>query len=138
MKIKIADIVIKNRVRKDLGNIDFLMESMKKFGQLHPIILNSKLQLIAGNRRLESAKRLGWQSIDATIIDVNNKAKLLEIEIEENIQRKDFTEDDIAEAYKRLAKLNKKNIFQRFIGFIKRIFKKPSEKADKDSDVMQI
>jgi len=125
MKVNIKDIiVIKNRVRKDIGNLDFLMESMNKFGQLQPIVLNSKLQLIAGNRRLEAAKRLGWQSIDATIMDVNSKAELLEIEIEENIQRKDFTEDDIAEAYKRLAKLRKKNIFKRFFDFIAGIFKK--------------
>jgi len=128
MKIKIKDIVVtKNRIRKDLGNLEFLMDSMNKFGQLHPIILNSKLQLIAGNRRLEAAKNLGWQDIDATIIDTNNRAELLEIEIEENIQRKDFTEDDIAEAYKRLAKLKKKNIFQKFIDFIKRIFGKSSK-----------
>ncbi|MCL2705726.1 MAG: ParB N-terminal domain-containing protein [Spirochaetaceae bacterium] len=133
MKVNIKDIVVlKNRVRKDIGNLDFLMESMNKFGQLHPIVLNSKLQLIAGNRRLEAAKRLGWQSIDANIIDVNSKAELLEIEIEENIQRKDFTEDDIAEAYKRLAKLRKKNIFQRFFNFIAGIFKKSPKGSDKN------
>ena len=129
MKINIKDIIVlKNRIRKDIGNLDFLMESMNKFGQLHPIVINSKLQLIAGNRRLEAAKRLGWQIIEATIIDVDNKAELLEIEIEENIQRKDFTEDDIAEAYKRLAKLKKKSIFKRFIDFISRVFKKISGK----------
>ena len=124
MKIKIKDIVVKNRVRKDIGNLDALMESMSKFGQLHPITVNSKLQLIAGNRRLEAAKRLGWLTIDATIKNVKNKAELLEMEIEENIQRKDFSEDDIAEAYLKLTKLKKKNIFQRFVNFIKGLFGK--------------
>ncbi|MCL2293562.1 MAG: ParB N-terminal domain-containing protein [Spirochaetes bacterium] len=124
MKIKVSDIIIKTRAREDIGDLDSLMESMAKFGQLHPIILNTKLQLIAGNRRLESAKRLGWQMIDANIIDVKSKADLLEIEIDENMQRKDFSEDDIAEAYKKLARLRKKNIFVRFFDWIAGIFKK--------------
>ena len=129
MRLKIKDIIVdKNRVRKDLGNLEPLMDSMEKFGQLHPIVLNSKLHLIAGNRRLEAAKRLGWLNIDATIVDVTNKAELLEIEIEENIQRKDFSEDDISEAYKRLSKLKKRNIFKRFIDFIKSLFGKSSKK----------
>ena len=136
MKVKIKDIVVKKRIRKNLGNLDQLMESMNKFGQLHPIIINSKLQLIAGNRRLEAAKRLGWLSIEANIIDVNNKVALLEIEIEENMQRKDFTEDDIAEAYKKLAKLKKQNIFKRFIAFIAGIFKKLFRKYDSDDTDM--
>ncbi|MCL2791982.1 MAG: ParB N-terminal domain-containing protein [Spirochaetaceae bacterium] len=132
MKIKIEDvIVIKNRIRKDVGDLESLAESMTKFGQLHPIVLTSKLQLIAGYRRLEAAKSLGWQTIDATILDVKSKVDLLEIEIEENIQRKDFTEDDIIEAYKKLAKLKRKNIFQRFFEFIIGIFKKLFGKSDK-------
>jgi len=132
MKVKIEDIiVINNRIRKEIGNLEPLMESMTKFGQLHPIVLNSKLQLIAGYRRLEAAKNLGWQSINATIVDVKNKVDLLEIEIEENIQRKDFSEDDIIEAYKKLEKLKRKNIFQRFFEFIARIFKKLFGKSDK-------
>jgi len=132
MKVKIEDIiVIKNRIRKEVGNLEPLMESMTKFGQLHPVVLNSKLQLIAGYRRLEAAKNLGWQSINATIIDVKSKVDLLEIEIEENIQRKDFSEDDIIEAYKKLEKLKRKNIFQRFFEFIARIFKKLFGKSDK-------
>ncbi len=124
MKVKIKDIIVKNRIRKEIGNLESLMESMNKFGQLHPIILNSKLQLITGNRRLEAAKRLGWIRIDENIIEVSNKLELLEIEIEENIQRKDFTEDDIAEAYKKLSKLKKKNIFRRFFDFFTKFFKR--------------
>ena len=123
MKIKINDIIVKNRVRKEIGSLDLLMDSMNKYGQLHPIVLNSKLQLIAGNRRLEAAKCLGWQTIDAVIIDVKSKVELLEIEIEENVQRKDFSEDDIVEAYKKLTKLRKKNIFVRFFSFIADIFR---------------
>ena len=131
MKVKIKDIVIKNRIRKNPGNLEPLMESLNRFGQLHPIILNSKLQLITGNRRLEAAKRLGWLSIDANILDVTDKVELLEMEIEENVQRKDFTEDDLTEAYKRLAKLKRKNIFQKFIDFLAGIFKKLFKKSNK-------
>ena len=124
MEVKIDDMIIKKRIRKNIGDLQPLMDSMSRFGQLNSIVLNSKMQLIAGNRRLEAAKRLGWKYINAIILDVNNKADILEMEIEENIQRKDFTADEISDAYKKLSRLRSSNIFIRFFDFIVRIFNK--------------
>ena len=100
------------------------MESLDKIGQLNPIILNSKMELIAGFRRLTAAKKLGWTKINATIIEIHDKADMLAIEIDENVQRLDFDEADLAEAYKKLAKLRRKNIFVRIWLWIKNFFKK--------------
>ena len=124
MEIKIEDIKIDRRIRKNLGNLDPLIESMEKFGQLNSIVVNPSLHLIAGHRRLESARKLGWKYINAVIIDKKSKADLLEIEIEENVQRSDFTADELTCAYKKLAKLRKKNIFSRFFSWAAAIFKK--------------
>ena len=124
MEVKIEDIIIKKRIRKNLGDLQPLMDSMSKFGQLNSIVLNSKMQLIAGQRRYESAKRLGWKYISAVIIEVNNKADLLEMEIEENIQRKDFNADEISDAYKKLSRLKSKNIFRRILEFLSELFQK--------------
>jgi hypothetical protein len=67
--VRVADITIGNRYRKDLGDIASLAASMKEVGLLQPIVLNSKLGLILGARRIEAAKLLGWQSIPAAIVE---------------------------------------------------------------------
>jgi ParB family chromosome partitioning protein len=69
MQIPIEDIKIKRRIRKDLGDLNALSESLRRYGQMHPILINKKNVLISGRRRLEAAKRLGWRTINAQLID---------------------------------------------------------------------
>ena len=108
------------------------MESLDKIGQLNPIILDSKMELIAGYRRLAAAKKLGWTKISATILEIHNKADKLAIEIDENVHRLAFDDADLAEAYKRLQKLRRKNIFSRIWNKIKEFFKKISSKKNEE------
>ena len=61
---------------------------MSEIGLLHPIVINKQNKLIAGYRRIESAKLLGWESISATVIDLD---KIVLGERAENAVRKDFT-----------------------------------------------
>ena len=105
MLVSIKDIKVKRRVRKDLGNLEDLKDSLRRYGLLNPITLNSKYQLIAGERRLEAAKAIGWTSINANIIDNLTPLSQLEMELEENNQRKEFTDEELLEGYKRLARL---------------------------------
>ena len=105
MLVSIKDIKVKRRVRKDLGNLENLKDSLRRYGLLNPITLNSKYQLIAGERRLEAAKAIGWTSINANIIDNLTPLSQLEMELEENNQRKEFTDEELLEGYKRLAAL---------------------------------
>ena len=58
------------RIRKDLGQIEELAVSLDSFGLLHPVHVyasHGRYRLVAGERRLEAAKKLGWTSIDAMI-----------------------------------------------------------------------
>ncbi len=100
------------------------MESMKKYGQLSPIIINRKYELIAGHRRLESARLLGWHSINAVIVDRDNEQDKMEMELEENIQRRDLSPEELAEGFSRLEKLSKPSLFRRILNFIIRILKR--------------
>jgi len=128
VQVNVKDIIIKKRARKDEGDLTSLMESLDKIGQLNPIILNSKMELIAGYRRLSAAKKLGWTKINATIIEIHDKADMLAIEIDENVQRLAFDDADLAAAYKKLEKMRRKNIFVRIwlkiVEFFKKLFKK--------------
>ncbi len=50
------------------NNIEAIMESLACYGQLHPITVRREgMVVMAGNGRLEAAKRLGWREIAATV-----------------------------------------------------------------------
>lgn len=124
MLVQIKNIKIRRRVRKDLGDLEDLKESLRVYGLLNPVTLNDRYELVAGERRVEAAKQLGWTSISANIINNLTDIDKLEIEIEENNQRKDFTDAELLEGYKRLNRLRNPGFFYRIYLFFARLFRK--------------
>lgn len=123
MLVKIEDIKVKKRVRRDLGDLSALKESMHLYGLMNPITLNSSYELVAGERRLEAAKSLGWERINANVLDQNvSNIRQLEMELEENNQRKEFTDEELLEGYKRLERLKNPPLIMRILNFISSIF----------------
>jgi ParB family chromosome partitioning protein len=127
MQIPIKDIIVKKRIRRELGDIEALAESLKKFGQINPIVINKKKVLIAGARRLEAAKSLGWKTINAVTVAVNGKLDTLEYEVEENLQRRDFDPEELAEAARKIYRLQNPGFFRciwnRIVRFFRRLFR---------------
>ena len=127
MQVHIEDIIVKKRIRKDMGDIESLSESLKRYGQISPIVISKHNVLIAGGRRLEAAKSLGWRTINAVVSERNTELGRLELEVEENIQRHDFTTDELAEATRQLYKLKNPGFFRRIwnaiVSFFKWLFK---------------
>ncbi len=124
MLIAIKDIKIKKRVRKDLGDLENLKDSLKTYGLLNPITINSRYELIAGERRLTAATQLGWTNIQANIVDNLSEVEELEMEIEENNQRKEFTDQELLQGYIRLERLRNPNFFYRIYLFFKHLFQR--------------
>jgi ParB family chromosome partitioning protein len=76
--------------------VSALARSIAEIGLLTPIILSEGYTLVAGNRRLEACKSLGWTAIPATVLPLTAlQAKL--VEIDENLQRQDLTALERAE-----------------------------------------
>jgi ParB family chromosome partitioning protein len=123
MLISPETITVKKRIRKDLGDISGLMESLKTHGQLTPIIINRDYELIAGFRRLQAARRLGWKSIEAVMIDKPTEQQKLEVEIEENVQRLDLSAEEIAEGMARLDRLRNPGLLARIWAVILRVLR---------------
>lgn len=122
MLVDIDKIQVHKRVRKDMGNLDTLKDSMKRYGLLNPITLTRNYELVAGQRRLEAAKQLGWTSIQANLIETEDPVTLLELELEENTQRSDFNDMELLEGYQQLEKLRNPGFFQRIKNKIKELF----------------
>jgi N6-adenosine-specific RNA methylase IME4/ParB-like chromosome segregation protein Spo0J len=81
-------IKIGQRHRKDMGDIDGLARNISELGLLHPIVVNKDNTLVAGERRLEAVKQLGWRDIPVTVVNI---ADIARGEFAENMHRKDFT-----------------------------------------------
>ncbi len=105
MIVLIQDVVIKDRVRTDIGDLKPLMDSLRDHGQLNPITLSRENDLIAGHRRTLAAKQLGWKYIEAHIVDQSTEAEKLQLELEENVHRKDFSPEELLAGYRRLDRL---------------------------------
>ena len=127
MLVPIEDIKVKKRLRKDMGDIAALADSMKRFGQISPILITKKNVLIAGGRRLEAARSLGWRTINAIEVEINDELTKLEYEMEENLQRRDFTKEETEDGVRKIHKLRNPGFFRRIlnliIGFFKRLLK---------------
>ena len=105
--------------------LDDLCESIRQHGVLQPLSVRRTAggyELIAGERRLQAAKALGWTNINAVVMDNMNAVEQLEMEIEENNQRKEFTSEELLEGYKRLEKLRNPSVWMKIAGLFKRFF----------------
>jgi ParB family chromosome partitioning protein len=123
MQVPIDEIVVKKRIRKDMGDLDSLAASLRSYGQISPVVISKKNILIAGGRRLEAAKRLGWRTINAVVSESADELELLELEVEENIQRQDFNMEEVAEATKKIHRLKNPGLIRRIWNAIVKFFK---------------
>lgn len=102
LDIPLEDIIVKkNRYRKDFGDIEALARSIDITGLFTPIVINDKNELIAGERRFKAHQFLKRETIRAVISDANEVESKI-IEISENMDRKNFTWQENAIAYKDL------------------------------------
>jgi ParB family chromosome partitioning protein len=92
------------RTRIDEAELTDLANSMQASGLLQPIVVRQRdghYELIAGERRLRAAERLGWAKISAVVKDADDRT-LLTLALIENLQRDDLSPIDEASGYQRL------------------------------------
>ena len=97
-----------NNPRQRMDGIDDLAESLRDYGLLQPIVVrqvDAGYELIAGHRRLEAARVLGWTEIAAVVrVETDSQAYLLTLT--ENLQRQNLRPREEAAALDRLANEN--------------------------------
>jgi ParB family chromosome partitioning protein len=90
-------------VRDEIGNVADLSYSIKQRGLLQPILVRNKdayYEIIAGHRRYEACKKLGWRKIICHIVELDDK-EAFEVSLIENLQRKSLNPIEEAQAYKK-------------------------------------
>jgi ParB family chromosome partitioning protein len=89
--IFIADIKVGQRRRDDYGDIQSLADSIARYNLINPITVDEDNNLVAGERRLRACQLLGWLEIPCRLYSELPPELRLEIELEENLRRKDLT-----------------------------------------------
>jgi ParB family chromosome partitioning protein len=91
-ELPIDQIIVGARIRKDPGDVQALADSIAAVGLLQAVAVTPGRKLIAGARRLEAVKSLGWKSIPVRFVGGLDDARLaLEAERDENTCRKSLT-----------------------------------------------
>ena len=101
--MRIDAITVGERRREDYGDIAGLAASIQKYGLLHPIVVDESGALVAGGRRLQAVKSLGWTDVPVRSLGELTDAERDEIELEENLQRKDLTATERSKTVAKLA-----------------------------------
>jgi ParB family chromosome partitioning protein len=92
--------------RQQMGDLSELMASVAEKGIIEPLIVRqrgSRFQIIAGERRYQAAVQVGLRELPVVIRDVDD-GEVIELALIENIQRKDLTPFEEAEALQALAR----------------------------------
>jgi ParB family chromosome partitioning protein len=91
-----------NCFRLSLNDINDLAKSINQKGLLQAIVARTKegyFEVIAGNRRLNACKFLGWRKIPCQIVELDDK-EAFEVSLIENIQRRTLNPIEEAKAFK--------------------------------------
>lgn len=113
----------KCNVRRGLGDISELVESIKQVGILEPLIVrpapHNKFEVVVGNRRYNAAKIVGLKSVPCIVREMDDDEAIV-ASLTENIQRGDITEEEVVIAFKTLQEINPKRwtqaVFARSVG----------------------
>jgi N6-adenosine-specific RNA methylase IME4 len=108
--MNIDQIQIGFRYRKDLGDLRTLAASIDDVGLLHPVVVTPEGRLIAGQRRLEACRLLGWPEVQVTVVDLCQAARG---EAHENFVRKDLLPSEIVALKRAIEPLERREARQR-------------------------
>ena len=91
LEIKLGDIKVSPRLRQiDQDKVDNLVESIRLVGLLHPIVVDTDNNLLAGNHRLEAHRILGRDTIECKVVNFSELENEL-VQIDENLINNDLS-----------------------------------------------
>ncbi len=96
--MRIDDIIVGERHRKDLGDIGSLAKSIEELGLLQPIVVRPDNTLVAGFRRLNAVRMLGWAEVPVVVAyNLDDEVRMLLAERDENTCRLELAPTEMYE-----------------------------------------
>lgn len=134
MLLNIDKVKMGKRIRMEYGEMQELADSIQEYGLLHPIVIDSQYNLIAGGRRLLACSRIGMKEIEVKVLGDLTDHELRVLELEENIKRKDLTELEKSKTIFELSVLKRKELEEKALQEIERLEKEDQERKDREKD----
>ena len=94
-----------NQPRQVMGDLSELMASVAEKGIIEPLLVRQRggrYQIIAGERRYHAAVQVGLRDVPVVVRDADD-LEVMELALVENLQRKDLTPFEEADALQQLA-----------------------------------
>src|SRR4051812_35702116 len=86
--IAVASVIV-GEGRRPTQNVAELADSIRLIGLVNPIAVTPDMRLVAGGNRLEACRMLGWESIPARVLELDQLHAEL-AEIDENLIRNEL------------------------------------------------
>jgi ParB family chromosome partitioning protein len=105
--LQVSEIVQGKNIRSEKDSEIFeLAESIERQGLINPITVqkrdDGKYEVIAGHRRFEAIKRLGYPHVECNILDDLNEKEIILAQIAENCQRKQMSASELVDTFEDL------------------------------------
>lgn len=128
MRLELDKIIVEpeKRIRKDNGDITALKESIAAVGLLQPLVVDEDNVLLAGFRRYLVCRELEMIEVDVKVVHCGgDRHKLLDVELAENIGRKNFDQEELEAAEALRAQIDEEQrggLWQRIVKWFKSCF----------------
>lgn len=83
---KLTEVKLNNEYLRVDTDVSALKKSLESVGLIHPVTVNQQNELLAGARRFQAVRELGWEEIPVQIVDRDELVQEL-ISIDENLVR---------------------------------------------------
>ena len=96
IELDFDEVILKDPMREDLGDLTMITASISKMGLLTPIIVDRDNVLITGARRLEACRRAGVRQLPAIRLETTHDSMVaLDIQVDLNLCRQPLTNSEV-------------------------------------------
>ena len=96
VEVDIDEVMLKDSIREDAGDLGMLTASVSKVGLLSPILIDRNNFLITGARRIAACRAAGIRQLPAIRLDTDyNSMAALDIQVDMNLCRQPLTGKEV-------------------------------------------